>query len=84
VSLLHYDDDRYDPTDPSSSWLRWMRGGVKPANMTAEREPDGLTDTATMDRHSYSSRDWLHTTLGYVSNLAHEDVAQGVSCFRKV
>jgi hypothetical protein len=82
VSLLDYDDDSIDPTDPRSSWLRWMRGGVKPANVTTEREPDGLTGIARTDRHSYSSRDWLHTTLGYVSNRAHEDVEQGVFRFR--
>jgi hypothetical protein len=82
VSLLDYDDDSIDPTDPSSSWLRWMRGGVKPANVTTEREPDGLIGIARADRHSYSSRDWLHTTLGYVSNVAHKDVAQSVSYFR--
>ena len=82
VGLLHYDDDSIDPSDPSSSWLRWMSGGVKSAGRTIQREPDERTGGTRTDR--YSSRDWLHTTIGYVSLLQDvslsQDFVKCVSC----
>jgi hypothetical protein len=76
VGLLHYDDDSIDPSDPTSSWMRWMSGGVKPAR-TVQREPDERTGGTGNDR--YSSKDWWHTTVTYVSFL-HKTV-QCVSCY---